>query len=117
MIADKGFLHTFGVRALVVAHKKKRSRCTETERTDPHVVFPLCTFGCDYLYEQCHVTVCDGAVVAGNPAAGSTEAGVVAALVGRVVDPRWTGAPAAYFDNVNLGGRGRVPDKEAVTTE
>lgn len=42
----------FSVSALVTAHKKRRSLCSESERVDPYLVFPLCVFGCDYLYES-----------------------------------------------------------------
>ena len=38
------------VSALRVAHKKKRSQCTEAERRDPYIVMPVCVFGCDFLY-------------------------------------------------------------------
>jgi hypothetical protein len=45
--------------ALVAAHKKKRSECTENERLDPYIVMPLCLFGCDYLYENGYIFVFD----------------------------------------------------------
>src|SRR5205814_2855733 len=32
----------FARSALVVAHKKKRSHCADSERLDPYIVFPLC---------------------------------------------------------------------------
>lgn len=46
---------TFSVGALVTAHKKRRADCVAAERLDPHIVMPLCTFGCDYLYERGYV--------------------------------------------------------------
>lgn len=53
----------FNVKALVTAHKKKRSLCTEEERTDPNIVFGLCKFGCDYLYEEGIIYLTEGKVV------------------------------------------------------
>jgi hypothetical protein len=37
---------------LVTAHLKKRAACDVNERIDPRVVLPMCSFGCDSLYEQ-----------------------------------------------------------------
>jgi len=90
----------FATRSLVTAHKKKRSICTETEKRDPYIVFPLCTFGCDYLYEHGFVRVERGVVAPGRPASGPTETATVKTLVGRALDPRWTAGPASYFDNL-----------------
>jgi hypothetical protein len=90
----------FGVGALVVAHKKKRMHCTDFERLDPYIVFPLCIFGCDYLYENGFVTVRSGVVIAGHEVVGETERDVVSCLTGRVVPSRWTQGPTSYFDNL-----------------
>jgi hypothetical protein len=89
----------FARRALIVAHKKKRSRCTDSERLDPHIVFPLCNFGCDYLYEHGFVTIRNGKVGRGKPALGQTERNVVDELVGNRVPSRWTRGQTVYFDN------------------
>lgn len=90
---------TFARRALVVAHKKKRSRCSDTERLDPHIVFPLCTFGCDYLYEHGYITVRNGCVASGRRPTGETECERAGQLVGLNLDPKWTQGPAGYFEN------------------
>jgi hypothetical protein len=42
----------YSVSSLVCAHKKKRASCTEEERIDPHIVMPICLFGCDIMYEN-----------------------------------------------------------------
>lgn len=91
---------SFSISGLVTAHKKKRSICSETERRDPYIVFPLCKFGCDHLYEHGFVTVREGVVASGRDVAGKTETAFVATLLGRKVEPRWTAGPASYFDNV-----------------
>jgi hypothetical protein len=90
---------TFARRALVVAHKKKRTRCSDTERLDPYIVFPLCTFGCDYLYEHGYITVSNGCVTAGRRATGDTEHERAGELVGLQLDPRWVQGPPRYFEN------------------
>src|SRR5690606_36429304 len=43
---------TYSIHSLAAAHKKKRSICSEEERTDPNIVMPVCVFGCDHLYED-----------------------------------------------------------------
>ncbi|GEM_PF-1268290 len=91
---------SFSTRALVTAHKKKRAHCTEYERRDPYIVFPLCLFGCDFLYEKGIISVQNGVIVAGAGWGGDTERRVVEDLVGRVLDERWTAGPASYFDNL-----------------
>jgi hypothetical protein len=43
----------FPVELLVAAHIKPRSKCTLREKRDAsNIVFPLCLFGCDSLYER-----------------------------------------------------------------
>lgn len=89
---------TFEVKALVCAHKKRRSTCSESERTDPFIVMPLCLFGCDYLYEHRHCRIRDGIVVLGNPLdSGCRSADVLTSIVGREIDSEWTKGPSAYF--------------------
>jgi hypothetical protein len=90
----------FARRALVVAHKKKRNRCTDQERLDPYIVFPLCVFGCDHLYEHGYISVKNGIFCLGKATAGQTESAVVKALKDRAVPERWLRGPAAYFDNL-----------------
>lgn len=94
---------SFAISGLITAHKKKRSICSDAERRDPYIVFPLCKFGCDHLYEHGFVTVRKGLVVPGRAPAGETEAGILGALFGRTVNPRWTAGPESYFDNIPEG--------------
>ena len=90
--------HTFEVKALVCAHKKRRSTCSESERTDPFIVMPLCLFGCDYLYEHRHCRIRDGIVVLGNQLdSGCRSADILTSIVGREIDSEWTKGPVAYF--------------------
>ncbi len=88
----------FARGALITAHKKKRAHCTETERRDPHIVFPLCIFGCDYLYEKDFLRVIDGQVSHGRAPTGETETAIIKGLVGHRVHARWRAGPADYFD-------------------
>lgn len=83
--------------ALVVAHKKKRSLCAESERLDPHIVFPLCIFGCDFLYEKRFVRVKDGKVVSGRATLSEAEKAAASALLGATLKPPWSSGPPAYF--------------------
>ncbi|WP_156362800.1 hypothetical protein [Rubellimicrobium mesophilum] len=87
----------FGVSALVAAHKKKRKDCSEEERRDPDIVFPLCVFGCDHLYETRQLIIRDGIVAAGTQASGPAEAAAIATLLGGRIDSRWLQGPATYF--------------------
>ncbi|MDF2605146.1 hypothetical protein [Sphingomonas sp.] len=85
--------------ALVVAHKKKRSLCAESERLDPYIVFPLCIFGCDFLYEHRFLTIKDGKVAKGREALSETEKRAASALLGKTLKTPWSSGPAAYFAN------------------
>lgn len=91
---------TFAKGGIVAAHKKKRKDCSDSERLDPHIVFPLCVFGCDHLYEHGYITVREGYVCPGNDAPGPTERSCVENLLGRSVPARWLLGPQSYFDNV-----------------
>ncbi|WP_216901164.1 hypothetical protein [Synechococcus sp. CCY 9618] len=53
----------FPVSFLVTAHIKRRSQCTLEERIDHHVVMPMCSMGCDQLFEKGYVCVLDGIYV------------------------------------------------------
>lgn len=88
---------SFGVSALVAAHKKKRVICTTSERIDPDIVFPLCTFGCDYLYEKRLLRVQNGQWRAAISAPGPTEQAILGQLDGRSLEERWR-SPASYFE-------------------
>ena len=90
----------YPVSALVTAHKKRREVCNEAERLDPHIVMPLCLFGCDFVYEHQFLRVRDGIVsrgqVEGRP---SAIAEYVGRLVGRTLDGQWTAGHRWYFDD------------------
>lgn len=88
----------FSVTALVTAHKKKRTRCNDSERVDPYVVFPLCKFGCDYLYEEGLIRIVDGVVHVGDVPTENTEgARQASSLAGRKIDKRWIKGSKSYF--------------------
>ena len=89
----------YSKKALVVAHKKKRSQCSDSERLDPHIVFPLCIFGCDYLYEHGFLKIVDGQVQSGNRCLSKTERSAVDALVGIRLKPSWANGRPEYFCN------------------
>ncbi|WP_425069292.1 hypothetical protein [Reyranella sp.] len=89
----------FSVSALVVAHKKKRSECNPTERLDPHVVMPLCLFGCDYLYERRLLCVMAGKVRLGTKGTATGGEMITARrLDGRPLESRWLQGASNYFD-------------------
>lgn len=53
----------FPVELLVTAHIKKRAECTREEKLDyKNIVMPMCTFGCDHLYEKGYIGVEKGVV-------------------------------------------------------
>ena len=52
----------FPVSFLVTAHIKKRAYCTHEERINPDIAMPLCTMGCDQLYEKGYITVRNGEI-------------------------------------------------------
>lgn len=88
----------FSVRALVAAHKKKRSCCTDSERVDPNIVFPLCLFGCDHLYELDMIRIVGNKVETANlPVHDGADKIRALALSGRVIDSRWLKGAEAYF--------------------
>jgi hypothetical protein len=48
----------FPIQLLIAAHIKPRSECSLQEKRDvSNIVFPLCLFGCDTLYERGIVTI------------------------------------------------------------
>ena len=88
----------YGINALIAAHKKKREECPDHERRDPHIVMPMCVFGCDFLYERGHIYIKDGTIVTGSPIEhDGPEKERVAKIVGRKVDERWLQGPETYF--------------------
>lgn len=89
----------FSVEALVAAHKKKRSICSPSEKTDPRIVFPLCLFGCDYLYESGMVRVINGAVVSRvNELQQRGDIAAAQVVNGNSVEKRWLEGDASYFN-------------------
>lgn len=50
----------YPVSYLVTAHIKKRSHCSTQERKDKNIVFPMCKFGCDELFERGYISVSNG---------------------------------------------------------
>lgn len=88
----------YSVAALVTAHKKKRADCTDSEKTDPRIVFPLCLFGCDFLYEAGMVRIINGKVVSSRKDTGQTTDILMAdAVDGNAVDERWVEGKTSYF--------------------
>ena len=86
------------VTALVAAHKKRRRDCSEKERRDPHIVMPVCVFGCDFLYERRHIFVDDGFVQEGLGAQfGTADLDYLNRLIGRKLDDRWLEGDSSYF--------------------
>lgn len=88
----------FSISSLVAAHKKDRKYCTHEERVDPHIVMPLCLFGCDYMYGKRCIIVKDGVVRLGEilPDA-KQEIEFINPLLGKKVDPRWLKGDGDYF--------------------
>lgn len=88
--------------ALVAAHKKKRRLCNPAERRDPHIVMPLCVFGCDFVYEHRHVVVRDGVAVRGDLESCSRAVRkYVEGLEGRKICDRWLAGKPWYFDDAD----------------
>ncbi|QTN38186.1 HNH endonuclease [Cryomorphaceae bacterium] len=52
----------YPISFLVTAHIKKRSECSQEEKLDSNVVFPMCKFGCDELFEKGYLVVDDSGV-------------------------------------------------------
>ena len=86
------------VTALVAAHKKRRRDCNERERRDPHIVMPICVFGCDFLYERRHIVVDEGFVRESLGAQfGTADVDYLNGLIGRKLDDRWLEGDSSYF--------------------
>ena len=87
------------LNALVAAHKKKRATCTEQERVDPHIVMPLCVFGCDFIYENRLITIQNGKVCRGEISEeNSFDNKSALELVGRNVADNWLVGDHNYFN-------------------
>jgi hypothetical protein len=89
---------SFTTTALVAAHKRKRAICTDAERLDPYIVFPLCLLGCDYLYENGLISVINGVTVANTGSVTTAaEKAIIGGLVGRALHKRWLQGSSSYF--------------------
>lgn len=61
---------SFPVEFLRAAHVKRRADCTPEEKRDyQQNVLPMCTFGCDELFERGWITVRGGYITRGRPGA------------------------------------------------
>lgn len=91
---------TYSIHSLAAAHKKKRSICSEEERTDPNIVMPVCVFGCDHLYEDGYLIIRSGHVHGRNTEnLQKRERDYIERLENRAVDPKWLDGSEDYFEN------------------
>jgi hypothetical protein len=82
---------------LVAAHIKRRTDCSDAERTDPSIGMLLCRFGCDELYERGYVIVSEGGKVAlSKEPAGEAATAYMSLLEGRSC-PAWGESSKNYF--------------------
>ncbi|MBV7431013.1 MULTISPECIES: hypothetical protein [unclassified Acidovorax] len=88
----------FSIHSLVTAHKKRRADCVPAERLDPHIVMPLCTFGCDFLYERGYVYF-DGFEMVANTdlAAATADWAAGQALAGRLLHESFRSGGPGYL--------------------
>ena len=89
----------FSITSLIAAHKKRRSECSENERTNPHIVMPLCLFGCDSMYERKYLRIRDGIVETDTLPENLTEREVsyIESVNGNSVDQKWIEGNSTYF--------------------
>jgi hypothetical protein len=93
----------FSITSLITAHKKKRSLCSEGERTDPNIVMPLCSFGCDVMYEQERVVIIDGVSnVVNFENLTQAEIEYLKMLDKRKIEEKWLHGNIDYFRKCNL---------------
>ena len=95
----------YSVKALVAAHKKKRSKCTPAEKRDPNIVMPVCVFGCDYLYEAQHIAVIDGQVARQKSVRtlSESEREFVDNIENNTIEQRWVRGSERYFEAHHQG--------------
>lgn len=79
----------FPKSALVVAHKKKRSHCSEEERLDLDLIMPMCRMGCDFLYENGYITINNGYVEIHTREASGKINEYLKKLEGKVISEQW----------------------------
>jgi hypothetical protein len=89
----------FSVTSLIAAHKKRRAECSENERTNPHIVMPLCLFGCDCMYERKYLRIHAGKVETNILPEGLTERenSFIKSVIGTSVEPRWLEGSLTYL--------------------
>lgn len=96
-----GICHNeFPVELLITAHIKKRAECTKEEKLDyKNVVMPMCTFGCDHLFEKGYIGVQNGIVELLKNEADLTIAlrVYIGQLKGNYCN-YWTDGSKSYFD-------------------
>lgn len=90
--------NTYPVGLLAVAQIKRRADCTDSERSDPANVVPMCKFGCDDLFERGYIGVRQGRVIAipGNPTTVAVDRRVKELSTRNCA--QWTVANAEYFE-------------------
>ncbi len=89
----------FKTKSLVTAHKKKRSVCNENERIDPRIVWPLCKFGCDYLYEERYIKVNNGKICSERlDELTDSERKYIIDLEGDNISEEWLYKSGQYFE-------------------
>ena len=93
----------YSTKSLVTAHKKRRADCAENERTDPHIVMPLCNFGCDYIYENELIYIENGVISISSTTEGKylDEITAISPLIGKNIEARWLEGANGYFKNPN----------------
>ena len=89
----------FSVDFLFASHIKKRAACSIEERLDfLNVAAPMCSAGCDTLFERGYITVSESGTIVKGPL-GATSIGVselVDSVVGRTC-PVWSSQREIYF--------------------
>lgn len=92
---------SYSIKSLVTAHKKKRSECTENERIDPRIVWPLCKFGCDYIYEERYININkENGIIIENKISDLTvsEKEKISEIIGNKIDDEWLFRSKKYFN-------------------
>lgn len=89
---------SFPVEFLVASHIKKRCFCSDEEKRDAtNIVAPMCSFGCDDLFERGYVGVVDGVITQLKPAPNSPPVRrKVSIITGRRCS-RWGDGTRGYF--------------------
>jgi hypothetical protein len=88
---------SFPISLLVAAHIKRRADSDDMEKRDRDIVMPVCTFGCDELFERGYIVVINGRVADG-PLIPQTDVVKrrVSFLRGKICS-HWNERTAKYF--------------------